>query len=118
VSFEELLKSLRADYLAALPGKIDIILDQIDSTALPELRESFHKLKGTGSTYGLPEVSELAEVLEDICTDRPAAAPQAARRATELLREIHRAHTQDQSFDLAADPRFSEVRGLLAAPSA
>ena len=114
MSFEELLKSLRADYVAALPGKIDIILDQIDTSAHDELRESFHKLKGTGTTYGLPEVSELAEVLEDICTDQPTAAPVAARRATELLREIHQAHARDQSFDLHGDPRFSEVRQMLS----
>ena len=113
MSFEELLKSLRADYLDSLPGKIDIILNQIHATALDDLRESFHKLKGTGTTYGLPEVSELAEVLEDICTDRPTDAPRAALRATELLREIHQAHSNDRAFDLSADARFTEVRDLL-----
>lgn len=114
MSFEELLKSLQAEYLAALPKKIETILHQIQDAALNELRESFHKLKGTGTTYGLPEVTELAELLEDICTDLPEKAPEAARRATEILLGICDARTRDQAFDLRADPRYADVRGLLA----
>ena len=114
MNFEELLKSLQAEYLASLPKKIETILRQIQDAALSELRESFHKLKGTGTTYGLPEVTELAEVLEDICTDLPDLAPEAARRATEILLGICDARTRDLEFDLKSDPRYADVRGLLA----
>ena len=74
MSFEDLLKNLQVDYVAAIPNKIAQIRAQVRNADVPALRESFHKFKGTGRTYGLPEVSELAEVVERICIDTPDRA--------------------------------------------
>ena len=78
MNFDELLKSLQTDYVAALPNKIAIIKSQIKSGDIKALRESFHKFKGTGRTYGLPEVSELAELVERLCIDEHSGAVTAA----------------------------------------
>jgi HPt (histidine-containing phosphotransfer) domain-containing protein len=113
VSFEELLKTLRAEYLAALPDKIEIISKQITTGNTAELRDSFHKLKGTGKTYGMPEVSDLSEITETICMQKPAQAQAAAEQAVGLLRDIHAARQNQQPFVLDPDPRYQMIRKLL-----
>jgi HPt (histidine-containing phosphotransfer) domain-containing protein len=113
VSFEELLKTLRAEYLAALPGKIEIIGKQIAAGNTAELRDSFHKLKGTGKTYGMPEVSDLSEITEAICMQKPGEAHTAAIQAVGLLRDIHAARQNQQAFNLEPDPRYQMIRKLL-----
>jgi HPt (histidine-containing phosphotransfer) domain-containing protein len=110
MSFEDLLKSLQVDYVAALPKKIAIIKSQIHAADLPALRESFHKFKGTGRTYGLPEVSELAEAVERLCIDESSHAITAAGHAVAVLEDIHKARAANQSYSLATDPRYLEIR--------
>lgn len=113
VSFEELLKTLRAEYLASLPQKVDLIKKQIATGSKLEIRDSFHKLKGTGRTYGLPEVSELAEVTEAICMEKADQSETAAEQAVAILQEIYTARQQGQAFALEQDPRFQLIRKLL-----
>lgn len=112
MSFEEMLKNLQRDYLHSLPEKISTIQEQIQGGDVVVLRASFHKLKGTGKTYGIPEISELAAELEDICQGRPAVAAPAAREAVLILRDIHSARKSNHEFKLASDPRFKKIRAL------
>jgi HPt (histidine-containing phosphotransfer) domain-containing protein len=113
MSFEDLIKSLQNDYLASLPEKTDRIQGQIERTATEELRESFHKLKGTGRTYGLPEVSELAAAVESLCLTTPADATRAAAQAVLILKDIHAARLHGLDFNLHQDPRFHAIQQLL-----
>jgi HPt (histidine-containing phosphotransfer) domain-containing protein len=113
VKFEDLLKNLQRDYLASLPDKISNIQRLAHAADNGGLREAFHKLKGTGRTYGVPEVSELAEVVEVICVQRPEQAVAAASHASALLEDIHSYRSQERVFELATDPRFEVVRALL-----
>ena len=116
MSFEELLKNLHHEYLASLPGKIGSIEQLLLRPDAAALREAFHKLKGTGTTYGVPEVSELAAVVETVCSTVPERAVTAAGQATALLKEIHQHRSQQRAFDLQSDPRFASVRDLLNQP--
>lgn len=113
MNFDELLKSLQSDYIAALPNKIAIIKAQINAGDVAALRESFHKFKGTGRTYGLPEVSELAALVESLCIDKSAQALAAASHAVALLADIHESRKQQQPYALQSDPRFLEIQNLL-----
>src|SRR4051794_14733593 len=113
MSFEEMLKSLQRDYLASIPEKIQIIEKQIALLDQSNLRESFHKLKGTGRTYGLPEVSELGALVEQICLEHPVNSFKAGTIALGILREVHSNRSAGQIFDLARDPRVGELQKLL-----
>jgi len=113
VNFDELLKTLHHDYLSSLPKKIASLREQVQAGNASDLRESFHKLKGTGRTYGMPEVSELAAVVEEICSDFPLKAVSAASQAIEILQDIYNARTNAQGFNLEADARYASVRKLL-----
>lgn len=114
MSLEEMLASLRQEYLDSLPDKIAQLLIQVENASAAELAGSFHKLKGTGRTYGLPEVSQLAEVVENICNQSPGSAPEAVRIALAILKDIHRLRADANSLDLAKDLRFQKIRQLLS----
>jgi hypothetical protein len=113
MNFDELLKNLQLEYVAALPNKIAIIKSQIKAGDLKALRESFHKFKGTGRTYGLPEISELSELVERLCMDEHSGAVVAATHAVALLADIHKARTAKQQYSMHHDPRYLEIRNLL-----
>jgi HPt (histidine-containing phosphotransfer) domain-containing protein len=113
MTFENLLKDLQMDYLASLPEKIRAIGDLALTADRAGLRNVFHNLKGTGRTYGLPEVSELGELLESICARRPEQAITAAGLACTLLSEIHAYRIQNKAFAVISDPRFVALRALL-----
>jgi chemotaxis protein histidine kinase CheA len=66
-SFEETFSRLRLRYLEKARARCDgfvAVLERLESTeadgeALDEIRQSFHKLSGSGATYGFPRVSEI-----------------------------------------------------------
>jgi len=88
-SVEELLAAMRAEYRAALPGKLAAIeslwqgLAAGTSSELGELRRLVHSLAGSAKTFGLPEVGLAARGLENeiIAAGEPGAGPLAARAA-------------------------------------
>lgn len=109
MSMEEILKGLREDYLKSLPGKISDIQSYIQSGQTDVLETAFHKLKGTGKTYGIPEISELAAAVEHICHDRPERAPKAAATAILILEDIRSARVDNREFHLKRDARFNRL---------
>ncbi|MGE0527192.1 MAG: Hpt domain-containing protein [Bdellovibrionales bacterium] len=113
MSFEDLLKSLQAEYLASLPGKVLALQEELENASVVNLREMFHKLKGTGRTYGLPEVSELAKAAESVCLESPHDAIAAAALSIDLLRDIHSARVGQRVLVLDNDPRFDQLLKLV-----
>jgi HPt (histidine-containing phosphotransfer) domain-containing protein len=64
---EESFRALRRDYLASLPGRLQSIRDAIakarssgDVPSAESARNVFHQLKGTGSSFGMPELTDAA----------------------------------------------------------
>lgn len=113
MNFDALMNQLQSEYVLELPDKIQSIAVHLASRELANVREDFHKLKGTGKTYGIPEISELAEVIERICMDKPQHVPQAVPEALTLLTLIHSSRTAAQAFDISRDQRFSKLKRLL-----
>ena len=113
MSFDALMSQLRTEYVQELPEKIAHIHTHWEQQHLELIREDFHKLKGTGKTYGIPEISQLAEVLEKICTDQPKNVAAALPEALNLLKEIHSYRTSAQAFDISHDQRFSMLKRLM-----
>ena len=107
---EDLLKSLRVEYVAELPAKVVKIEAWVRDANAAEVRDAFHKLKGTGKTYGVPEVSELAALVEERCIVDPTAGLAMAAVATQILGDIALARQKDEAYALAADPRFGGLR--------
>lgn len=113
MNFEALMEQLRTEYVDDLPSKIKEIESRLKNNEHQVVREDFHKLKGTGKTYGVPEISQLAEVVERICVASPQDIQRAVPDAISLLKEIHSQRVLSQSFDITADQRFARLKRLV-----
>ncbi len=106
-AIEAKMATLRASYAVRLVEDLDALKavsrDVMDGTseektrpALAELRKLSHKLSGSGSTFGFPEVSTSAYEIEKLCeslseTGLPLMAEQKDRMADlidQLVREV------------------------------
>lgn len=110
MSFAAMMEQLKQEYIQSLPEKIQVIQENIQKKCSDSLKEDFHKLKGTGKTYGLPEISTLAASVEAICIHSPDQSVNAATQALPILQDIHRLRLADQSHDIGSDERYLEIR--------
>ncbi len=110
MSLNDLLLKLQQEYLSELPFKIDGIKIHHQNGAIDALIEDFHKLKGTGKTYGIPEISELGEKMEGLLLSCPAIGFSQVPAAIELLVDIHHTRTSGDSYEIDLDPRFQDLK--------
>ena len=71
MSFEHKLKEIKVEYVKNFSHTLSEIEKNLFKKNLSLLQDHFHKLKGSGKTYGLPEVSKVSEILESICKSSP-----------------------------------------------
>lgn len=106
---EEMLKDLKIEYIAALPKvitKIEAFAAEGDKNMI---REEFHKLKGTGKTYGLDEVSIYGNIFEKLCIDHPEQLESVLSTATEILGKIHSHREKNSRYNLEEDSDFIAI---------
>lgn len=122
MSLQDLLKELQKEYLGSFPEKIANLEALLKSGQLDDLTTEYHKLKGTGRTYGLPEVTQLGELLESIAEHDAVEDP--AGRANRLqvavpvsLRILERIRlsrtTTGEEYALDTDPDFLLILSVL-----
>lgn len=112
MNFNDLMKELGQEYIANLPEKISEIELNCKTGDVSHLREDFHKLKGTGKTYGFPEISQLAETVERICLQQPEHAVEAAAEAVKILKSIHHSRLQERALDLLTIQDYLKIQRL------
>ncbi len=132
---DERLAALRASFGDKLDGRLDEIeaamvhLDAADGTedvlaALGEIRGFAHRLAGSGSTFGFPEVSRIAGDVEAlvealIANESPPEADDSDRLATflsELREAAHQGPVAGEDADLviaAEGPADGRTRRIL-----
>lgn len=99
-----LLAELKAEYLVALPGKIAKLTELTTEKKWQELSDEYHKMKGTGKTYGFPEVSIICEKMEFLALHHQSQQAALFTEALTLLERVRQAHESGKSYDLKADP--------------
>ncbi len=105
MSIQDLLAELQKNYLASMPDKMKTIETLMKAGKTDLLRTEFHKLKGTGRTYGLPEISQLGAAVERLCEiDRPVLS-QAVPLALTLMERSRAARVKGltPTFDIDTD---------------
>jgi signal transduction histidine kinase/DNA-binding response OmpR family regulator len=63
-SNELLMKKAVTGFVTRLPDRVATIKTQLQALDLPELRRTLHQLKGAGSGFGFPQITELAASAE------------------------------------------------------
>ncbi|MEZ0391094.1 MAG: Hpt domain-containing protein [Pseudobdellovibrionaceae bacterium] len=107
----EVLQELRREYLLKFPQKIEKLRKLTEAQDWKALEEEYHKLKGTGKTYGFPGVSQICERLEVMAQKPQTQIADVFEKSLELLERMHQKHIENQSLDLSAD---TFARSLLA----
>lgn len=116
MSFEETLSQLRKAYLGAIPEKSAAIESHRRAGDVKAVRTEFHKLKGTGLTYGFPEISRLAELGEKICDHTPMLMAGTVPEALAILARIqHHRLNSLTAYPLDTDSSFQSMQSLFLA---
>jgi diguanylate cyclase (GGDEF)-like protein len=104
LSWEEEFNTLVAEFVDSADTRIESLRDALvavqqapeDFDALRELKRHFHRLAGTGLTFGFAELSALAAQGEELCTER-LRVQQAASHA-DLARYATLIEALDKGF--------------------
>ncbi|MCB0356667.1 MAG: Hpt domain-containing protein [Bdellovibrionales bacterium] len=110
MNMEELLLKLKNEYIAELPLKITDLKQLFTAGDSEGLKNAFHKLKGSGKTYGLDSVSMIGKEMERICLDESLKIDlEVFTKAISLLEDIYTKKLLTE-VDLNKDPRFAAIQ--------
>lgn len=115
MSLQALLAELQKNYLASMPDKIAALQNLWSAKQLDLLETEYHKLKGTGRTYGLPEITQLGAALERLCEAAPQTLPEAVPISIRLLEKIRVQRVAGETPDLDGEPEFKIIVTMVAA---
>ena len=110
MSMDELLLKLKKEYLAEMPEKISELNKLYQEKNISELRNAFHKLKGSGKTYGVAPASLVGKSMEMICSEQPdLLSDELFQQAITLLEAIGKNEIVSEEETLK-DPRFKALQ--------
>lgn len=109
LSLEALMNELRQEYIQSLPAKLQRLQEYSAATDIDSLSNEFHKMKGTGKTYGIPEVSQLAIVAESKLGKHAQTQSVWLKQVINLLEKIHSSRCEGKEFDLASSPEYQRL---------
>ncbi len=107
---EDLLKQMKLEYIETIPEKCKRILAFLKDDNRTELETEFHKMKGTGKTYGLGEMSKLGEVLEKICMNEKLDLQDSVPTAVMLLENIYQSRKLGNEFIIEDSDEFQVLK--------
>lgn len=107
-----MLAELKEEYISELSHKMDLLKQLKANNSFSELRDNYHKLKGSGKLYGLPEVSELAEIMEYLYSKERPGLTELQILALEVLEKIQIAHQNHEDYPLEQDSAFLKLKSL------
>jgi HPt (histidine-containing phosphotransfer) domain-containing protein len=113
MSLQNLLAELQKEYLDSLPEKINSITELIKAKQLELVETEFHKLKGTGRTYGVPEISRVGELGERACWIPDGKRDDAITQALGLLGKVHQCRAQGKDFLIEEDDAGKKLASLI-----
>lgn len=107
---QELMAELQTEYFSSFIEKFQRIEELHKNNDWQGLELEFHKLKGTGTTYGAPEVTAACAQLERLFREQKkhhfnSLVPMALT----LLQKIHDKYVSNQPFDLEHDPDYVTI---------
>lgn len=88
LAFDPDLSDILDLFVSELPGRIAILLEQLERRQWEELRRAAHQLKGAGGSYGFPPITQWAGQLENAL--RQGRPEEEIRGAVEALADLCR----------------------------
>ncbi len=91
---------LKAEYLQKFPVKLKILKELTELRSWQELENEYHKLKGTGKTFGFPEVSLVCEKLEGLALTEFPDKTEFYLLALLFFEDLYQSYLLNQPLDL------------------
>jgi HPt (histidine-containing phosphotransfer) domain-containing protein len=88
MDISDIVNQLKKEFLETFPEKIILIKQSISNKDLHTLEMEFHKFKGIGSTYGMPEITEMGLHIEKLLKNKNKNSLEAANIGVEILNLI------------------------------
>jgi HPt (histidine-containing phosphotransfer) domain-containing protein len=107
---KEAFEALRKKYLNSLPDKIANIRTIIAANDANQIQQEFHKIKGSGKTYGYDDVSTIAFFIDKHGKAKNPNLSILADKASQLLQKVYDNIIAGQAYDLQNDPLFKEIQ--------
>jgi chemotaxis protein histidine kinase CheA len=108
----ELFSELKTEYLETFPEKIVAIEKLWQAKNKRALEDEYHKMKGTGTTYGVEEVSRIAELMEDMCYQGHPQLGFGVLMSIELFQRVREHSISNTTYELDKDNVFKALRKL------
>ena len=105
-----LFAELKAEYIETFAEKIEQIEKLWQQYNRKDIEMEFHKIKGTGATYGVKEATQVAEVMEDICHQGSAQLGTCILFSLEILKKIRAQYKEGAAYEISKDPTFKFLR--------
>jgi diguanylate cyclase (GGDEF)-like protein len=119
--FDAALRELQQEYLAEFPDRLDELRTEIAAfralrpEAAAALKMRFHRLAGSGGSYGFPEISVVAREMEQWMATKPA--PGEAPRLDQAVERLAGLFRQAQArMGGGARPAGAQRRAILILP--
>lgn len=84
MNFDDMMKQMKVKYIKELPSKIENLKVLVEQKNFDDLESFFHKFKGSGSSYGLPEISEYGAKYEQKAKDKSLSEDELGGLVREL----------------------------------
>ncbi|NQZ20260.1 MAG: Hpt domain-containing protein [Bdellovibrionales bacterium] len=108
-NYSDLMEELRTEYLESFDEKFKIIREYFKSHDWYNLELEYHKLKGTGSTYGVPEVTTLCQKMESLCKKKPHNLENLIDQSIFVLSKIKDKYLDNVQFEMESTPEFISI---------
>lgn len=109
MSIDSLMEELKKEYIDSFPEKIselDTLLKKKDFTGL---QNSFHKLKGSGKTYGIPEISILGEYFEKLILKNPSESLNLIPFGIQIFEKIFSFRSKNIEYEILKDSIYQDL---------
>lgn len=84
-----MMKKMKLKYISDLVSKIEDLKELVDKKDFKGLESFLHKLKGSGASYGLPEISDYGAKYEQKAKDQALSDEELRNLVPELV-ELHK----------------------------
>ncbi len=105
---QKALDLLKDKYLNSLSEKIEIIKSHIALKNLSGLQQEFHKLKGSGKTYGFNNITLISTRIDLLLKNKSPEALDYASKSCTLFEKIINSHFNNESYDVHTDPLYKQ----------
>jgi HPt (histidine-containing phosphotransfer) domain-containing protein len=107
---KDAMDALKQKYLQNIPDKIAAVRKIIATNEILHLEQEFHKINGSGKTYGYEAVSLVAFPIERHCKNKNPNVFALAELACQLLQKVYDNFNAKQPYEVQNDPLFKEIQ--------